>query len=420
MENKGIAKLQITQRQRDLDLPENHSTPRRPSALRFWEIDQFFKCPVVGVCLTFSEQKRVLKKVGISAKRKSPFEIHEILVGSSETENRVSRQVDRLLNRKFNGETAPLGDLNEKVFMGHWASCFYAGEYAGAFWAAVIRPDLSGKSRGEIFGAVHMSMHGNVEQSARFKQRLMFHREEAARMAAKAREASRGRKTLQKENAKLRKDREDLRVGLAAREKEINRLNQALSNLKFAGAGAALEWENERLGSDLAHYTKAMKEKDSLLADFIRENRRLSDALAREKEAGASLQRELKTLIQAPSRINRCDKACPSYDLCQKRVLMVGGLTKMESLYRQVIEGCNGIFEYHDGYMQKGAKNLESRLKRADMVLCPVTCNSHAACALVKRLGKKHKKPVRLLSSSSLSAIGEALSGKGGVYISDN
>lgn len=98
MENKGIAKLKITQRERRLDLPENHSTSSRLAAPRFWEIDPSFKCPVVGICLTSSEQKQVLKKAGISAKRKSPFEIHEILVGSSETENRVSRQVDRLLN----------------------------------------------------------------------------------------------------------------------------------------------------------------------------------------------------------------------------------------------------------------------------------------------------------------------------------
>lgn len=420
MENTGIAKLQITQRNRRLDLPENHSTLRCPAALRFWEIDQFFKCPTLGICLTFSEQKWVLKKAGISAKRKNRFEIHEILVGSSETENRVSRQVDRLLNRKFKGEMTSLGDLNEKVFMGHWASCFYSGKYAGALWAAVTRPDLSDKCKGEIFGAVHMSMHGNAEQSARFKQRLMFHREEAVRMSVKAQEASRSRKTVQKENAKLRKDREVLRVGLAAREKEIRQLNQTLSSLKSAETASALELENDRLSSDLAHYTEAMKEQDSLLAELMKENRQLSHALAREKEVGVSLQSELKTLIQAASLINRCDETCPSYDLCQRRVLMVGGLTKMASFYRQVIEGCNGIFEYHDGYMQKGVKTLENRLKRADMVLCPVTCNSHAACALVKKLGKKHKKPVRLLANSSLSAVGEALSGKGGVYVSDN
>ena len=92
----------------------------------------------------------------------------------------------------------------------------------------------------------------------------------------------------------------------------------------------------------------------------------------------------------------------------------------MKPLYRGVIEGSGGIFEYHDGYMQKGVKTLEDRLSRADIVLCPVTCNSHAACSLAKKLGKKHKKRVRLLASSSLNTITQALSGEGVVYASDN
>ncbi len=390
------------------------------SILKFWEIESFFKCPAVGICLTLSEQKQILKKAGVSFKGKSPFEIHEILVGCSENENRLSRQVDRRMDRKYGGEIEPLLKLNEKVFMGHWASCFFGGEFAGVFWAAATKPDLSAESRGRIFGDIHMSMHKNVEQSARIKQQLAFYREEAVKMNVKAREAVQTRRNLQKENAKLQRDGDDLRRRLAVREEDVNRLNQLLSKEKSKIASDAPEREKECMGWDLSHYSKAMKEKDDMLAVFIRKNRQLSDALNKEKESAIFLKRELKMLVHAPFRTERCDETCPSYDLCKRRVLMVGGLTKMASLYREVIEGQNGIFEYHDGYMQKGAKTLESRVRRADMVLCPVTCNSHAACALVKKLGKKHKKPVRLLAGASLSAVGEALTGKGGVYASGN
>lgn len=420
MANKRAVKSKIEQKGRGLKLPGNLSEPERFSALKFWEIDQFFKCPVVGICLTLSEQKQVLKKAGVSPKGKSPFEIHEILVGCSEKENRVSRQVDRLVNRKFGAEITPLLELNEKVFMGHWASSFYGGTFSGVFWAAAIRPDLSAETRARIFGDVHMSMHGNVERSIRFKRQLTFYREEAAKMSAKAREASKSRKALQKENMKLRKNQEDLHNRLAAGEREITRMTEALSSLKAERETDVLEREMERLGGDLAGLMNTIKEKDRLLSDYERKNRRFSEALAKQRAESASAQREAEMLIQEAFKGSRCDEACPSYDLCQRRVLMVGGLTKMESLYRQVVERKNGIFEYHDGYMQKGTRNLESRVRRADMVLCPVNCNSHAACALVKKLGKKHKKPVRLLASSSLSAVGDAVSGKGGVYVSDN
>jgi hypothetical protein len=91
---------------------------------------------------------------------------------------------------------------------------------------------------------------------------------------------------------------------------------------------------------------------------------------------------------------------------------MVGGITRMESLYRELVEGCGGVFEYHDGYVKKGAKCLEGCLKRADMVICPVNCNSHAACSIVKNLGKKHNKPVHMLSNSSLSAVSQVIWGE--------
>ena len=83
----------------------------------------------------------------------------------------------------------------------------------------------------------------------------------------------------------------------------------------------------------------------------------------------------------------------------------------MEALYRRLIEDSGGIFEYHDGYMKKGAKMLENRLLRADMVLCPVNCNSHAACTMVKNLAKKHNKPLHMLANSSLSTVSQVIRG---------
>ena len=42
----------------------------RPGRLRFWEMESFFKCPVVGMGLTLSEQKQALKKAGVSPRGK--------------------------------------------------------------------------------------------------------------------------------------------------------------------------------------------------------------------------------------------------------------------------------------------------------------------------------------------------------------
>ncbi len=89
--------------------------------------------------------------------------------------------------------------------------------------------------------------------------------------------------------------------------------------------------------------------------------------------------------------------------------MIVGGMTKMEAFYRKLIEENDGVFEYHDGYTRGGTKSLDCQIKRADVVLCPVNCNSHNACSMAKRLGKKYKRTVKMLPGSGLSAISQAL-----------
>ena len=74
-----------------------------------------------------------------------------------------------------------------------------------------------------------------------------------------------------------------------------------------------------------------------------------------------------------------------------------------------MIEEKGGIFEYHDGYMNGGSNGLENKIRRADVVLCPVNCNSHNACSMVKRFSKKYEKPVNMLANSSLSSISQSL-----------
>ena len=92
---------------------------------------------------------------------------------------------------------------------------------------------------------------------------------------------------------------------------------------------------------------------------------------------------------------------------------MIGGFTRMKPFYRQLIEGSGGVFEYHDGYMKKGVRSLKSRFRRADIVLCAISCNSHAACSTVKKLGKKHKKSVHMLDRFSLSAVSHVIRTEG-------
>ena len=81
----------------------------------------------------------------------------------------------------------------------------------------------------------------------------------------------------------------------------------------------------------------------------------------------------------------------------------------MESLYRELVEANKGIFEYHDGRMRTGAKDLVGQVRRADLVLCCIDHISHTAALVVKKLCKKHKKSLQMLMNSSLNNIFHAL-----------
>lgn len=89
-------------------LAENHTPealpplpPKQEKAYRFWEIEHFYRCPIIGMCLTAAEQRQLLKKCGYDLKGKSPYDIHELLVAGAESENRLSRKIERLLQRKY-------------------------------------------------------------------------------------------------------------------------------------------------------------------------------------------------------------------------------------------------------------------------------------------------------------------------------
>lgn len=379
--------------------------------LKYWEIEEFFKCPVVGMCLTLSEQKRLLKKTNLPIKEISPFEIHEALVASSESENRISRRVDRHLHRKFGKKAAELLALDAERFLAHFRQADASGDHVAALWATAIHPNLSKSLRRKIFGDIHMGMHWSGEQRSKMNRRLARKREELEDLRQRNKDVARQKRVLQKENELLKQTQSGLEDALANAKRQIKRLMEALTAKAPEPDTAGLEQDHHFLKEELEALYGSYKKQQQQIAALKEKNRQLASQLGWQGEQNRRFRRQARTIIAEMVAKTRCDASCPSFDLCQKRILIVGGMSRMESLYRELIEGSGGIFEYHDGYMKKGARRLEYRLRRADVVLCPVSCNSHAACSMVKSLAKKHKKTVHMLSNASLQAISSAIWG---------
>ena len=96
-------------------------------------------------------------------------------------------------------------------------------------------------------------------------------------------------------------------------------------------------------------------------------------------------------------------------DLSGRRILLVGGLRQRVSHFRKLVEGCNGSFCHHDGGMEESMDRLDSLFGRADAVVFPVDCVSHAALGKVKRLCRRWNKPYVPMRRSGIGAFTDAL-----------
>ena len=382
---------------------------------RSWMIHRHFKCPVVGTCLSLEEQKRILTKTGHTIKNRSAYEIHGIFVHSLSDKNRLSTRIDAYLHRKFKHEISKFSGLDRALFLDAWKTHFQKGEIAGLLWVAATRPDLKAEDIRSIFGDVHMQMHLNTVWNRKARQRLSFQEEENRKLKERLQQESAMRRALKKENKSLKKDVNELRRGYAFFEKEKMKIEKELSELSDNSGFFNLQAENRELRVDMRKLSDEVSSYKKRMTDLQDQNSRLLGDIDRQREINGHLRKEMERNTIRISAMNRCDETCPSFDLCQKRILIVGGIVKIKDRYKKLIEENGGIFEYHDGYMKGGTKGLKGQVRRADMVLCPVNCNSHNACSLTKKLGKKYNRPVHMLAGSGLSAISQALLKNAGI-----
>jgi hypothetical protein len=271
-------------------------------------------------------------------------------------------------------------------------------------YAAAAKQDLSPEAKRELFGIIHMNMHETANVNAELCKELAKVREARSEADEKLKELKQANRALRKESKKLRKSWETMRIELAMAKKERDRLMSELLGLRddldeLEGQSSVNAEEPDNSSQEHLLLEK--------IAELEKRNSRLLKNLNHQQKENNILQGLLQSM--ASNNGQPCDETCPSFDLCRKRVLIVGGISKMKTYYREVVEAKGGQFEYHDGDLRGGIRALEGRFKRADIVLCPVDCNSHAACSVVKKLGKKHNKPVQMLHGSSINAVSWAL-----------
>ena len=174
-----------------------------PQRKKIWEMDQVFRCPVVGMCLSVKEQRLLCRKVGAGVQVKSDFGIHEMIVATMNGENPLSRKLENMLAKKYEASCSIYLGMAEADFLDCWHRALESGDYGGLLWAAAVRP-LSNTALVDVFGSLHMAMHEHAKMYCDLKGAREAAEEKYLQLKGGVRENKKQHRTLHSENKQLR------------------------------------------------------------------------------------------------------------------------------------------------------------------------------------------------------------------------
>jgi hypothetical protein len=343
----------------------------------------------------------VLKKARVSLDGLSDFDMHALLAQKIGSESPLSRRVQHYLDKKYRRQVADVGRCAEGDFFLLWEEGKKSGEIEGLLWVAATNPNLSGEATHRVFADVHMLMHRQgrlVRRELRRVERLRSKNKELSGKLEDAwksgRETVQALRTLEKEKAELEHTAGTLRAE-----------NEAL---KRDQQSRRLREQNDALRAQLENTERRFQAQACVLDRARDENDRLAAELASQREINQRMRTEMEQLLDEMLREEAECETCLNRDLCDRCVLLVGGITKLRAFYRDAVEEMGGEFKYHDGDRCDEGE-MKSLIGWADVVLCPVDVNSHGACLSVKRICKRMNKPYHMLRTSSISTLSRTL-----------
>ncbi|MEA3224215.1 MAG: DUF2325 domain-containing protein [Thermodesulfobacteriota bacterium] len=408
----GPNKTHIMPSSKENDLHKRDPYGCSPNRRHLWEIENFYHCSIIGTCLTIFEQKKILAKEHIPYKKLTLPEIHSIMVSNCQEENNLSRRLNNLLNQKYRKEILDLSDYSEEELLTLWEKKLKVGDICGVYWVALSRKDLSGKTPCKLFGDVHMLSHLNGGETREYLREAVSIRERNGALTKRLEHEKIIRRQQKKELVTMKEDLIEMERKYNTTGIENSELTQKLGEVHSTKRIDEIKAKNLALKDQLQKGEDMLKRYTNLIESLKKEKEEMFSNLANLEESNRLLKNEVYDTPQQLSNIHfQCDESCPAFDLYAKRILIVGGITRLSSIYRDLIEERGGAFDYHDGYMRGGETILEDQIKRSDFVLCPVDVNSHNACLTVKKFCKKSRRSYQMLSSSSLTSITRALIG---------
>ncbi|PIE52029.1 hypothetical protein CSA37_08700 [Candidatus Fermentibacteria bacterium] len=364
----------------------------------FKDLEQVERCSLIGTCLSSADVKKLLKKCGYRTKGITGVEAHRMLVKHTADDAALAAKVSSLLESRYDSSGMQWMNIAVPDRIHLWRRSLGSSDVAHMLWAGIVMGDE--EFREGLLTDFCAYRQGCVTLAAKRQDDLERSHDETERYQEKYK-ASRQRER------ELKRERDDAVSRIRELEHRIKELEQKVSAFRTNSPEQKndtdeLENKLHKAEDNVGRY---MEEVDSL-------KKKLSDSEERMEElseTNAAAMEQINDLLEQLKVREKDCSVCPGRAECSRNVLLVGGITKLKAVYKEIIEKSGADFRYHNGRYVGGEEMLESGISWADVVLCPVDVNSHRAALSVKKICRKMDKPFMMLRSSSISSISRAM-----------
>jgi hypothetical protein len=371
-----------------------------PGRRKLWDFATHLHRSIIGTCLSTGELRQVLIKLGHSdAATASEHDLHASGVVVAGKRHDGAKLLHKTLDRRHRVSISQFvkAKTAEEV-RAAWKEAMRRGDIPGGYWAALSHPTTSEALLREIFADVHMLSHLVGAANRADIRRLRQQEEAKAELEAKA-----GRQQQQLRDAVVSRDVTIRELRRALEERIVQDRN---SDPRPTAEPDSPIWMN--LIADLKRRLAAVESRHERLEHELKKCRSSVDAEraahAETKRRNSELQQELEQVEASLADLAEPNSPAPqSPRLSNLTLLYVGGRQAQIAHLRTFAERSGVHFLHHDGGVEERSGLLQGLISRADTVLFPVDCISHAAMSQVKRTCRQSGKPLVPLRGAGLA-----------------
>lgn len=384
---------------------------RRP---KIWNLEKSLHCPIIGLCLPDNDLERLAKRFCFESPLDNLHELHVEATCAVARKNGFSEAVHKLLDRLHRDYIEQFNPAKtDDDVMSLWEKCFVSGKIAGPLWAALTHKWMSEKNRERIHETLHMYMHKAALDLVVAQERMMESKRLLEEMTARAEQLKQQHAHTEARLQHLLQQAQSEIITLQQSHQEAEILRERLAQLE---SGQAMT----QMAKRIAQFKIEINQLQTRCAAFDRLKASLKTAchnlaeLYRERDAWYQERNVLESLMlnnEAQRPADSPADATPIIDdtTSGTNVLCVGGKSSLLPHYRALARQFGLAFLHHDGGQEDALSRLPDMIYRAQSVMCPTDCVSHAAYYQVKRLCGKNRTPCLLFKGMGVSSFAAAL-----------